>query len=96
MLEKGGAKATGKPGGVKLIAAIRKQDVAAVKQALADKGPTQGQDPEPERQRWVGRRWSGMSRSPGCCWPRVLMPRQEPGWQRAALGSGIPGAGGCL
>ena len=45
LLEQGGAKTTG-TGGVKLIAAIRKQDVAAVKQALADKGDPNGQDPE--------------------------------------------------
>ena len=45
LLEKGGAKTTG-TGGSKLIAAIRKQDVAAVKQALADKAEPNGQDPE--------------------------------------------------
>ena len=45
LLEKGGAKTTG-VGGSKLIAAIRKQDVAAVKQALADKADPNGQDPE--------------------------------------------------
>jgi len=45
LLEKGGAKTTGS-GGLKLITAIRKQDVAAVKQALAEKADPNGQDSE--------------------------------------------------
>jgi len=45
LLEKGGAKTT-PSGGLKLITAIRKQDVAAVKQALAQEADPNGQDPE--------------------------------------------------